>query len=167
MTTLSTFDPLWHKWPLYPPIPKPKSNLSLAISQSLVNPKKAKLSNIFLHFSANLWLKSQNTHCYRNSWTFLTSEQLALNGPAVIYIQKSKIGYVEHSRLHLKNSLVEGWGGLVLVIWHDPPINPGGGGCCVSTNCKSSKGNWITSIRSRFIRFLVFWQEPNHPPNKP
>ena len=38
--------------------------------------------NIFLHLSANFWLKIQNTHCYRHWLTFSTSQKLALNSPA-------------------------------------------------------------------------------------
>ena len=43
--------------------------------------KKVCLSYIFLHLSANFWVKIQNTHCYRNGGTFFTSGQLALNRP--------------------------------------------------------------------------------------
>ena len=42
--------------------------------------KKVHLENIFLHLSADFGLKIQNNHCYRNFWTFLTSQKLALNG---------------------------------------------------------------------------------------
>ena len=44
--------------------------------------KKVVLENIFLHLSANFWLKIQNTHHNRNSGTFSTSGQLALNSSA-------------------------------------------------------------------------------------
>ena len=43
--------------------------------------KKVHLSYIFLHLSANFWLKIQNSHRHRNWGTFLTSGQSALNGP--------------------------------------------------------------------------------------
>ena len=54
------------------------------ISQKPVNQKKKKKvgrENIFLHLYAGFGVKIQNTHRYRNSATFLTSHQLALNGP--------------------------------------------------------------------------------------
>ena len=38
-------------------------------------------SYIFLHLSANFWLKILNTHRYRSSLIFSTSGQSALNGP--------------------------------------------------------------------------------------
>ena len=44
--------------------------------------KKVHPSDIFLHLSANFWVKIQNTHCYRTGGTFSTSGQLAINGPA-------------------------------------------------------------------------------------
>ena len=54
-----------------------------------VGKKKVHLSYIFLHLSANIWLKIQNTHHYRNWLTFLISGQSALNGllndQAVLY----------------------------------------------------------------------------------
>ena len=56
----------------------------LAISQKPVNPKNKKKvgrENIFLHLYTGFGVKIQNTHRYRNSATFLTSWQLALNGP--------------------------------------------------------------------------------------
>ena len=56
-----------------------------AISQKPVNQKKKKKvgrENIFLHLYTGFGVKIQNTHRYRNSATFLTSWQLALNGPA-------------------------------------------------------------------------------------
>ena len=55
-----------------------------AISRKPVNQKKKKKvhpSYIFLHLSANFGVKIQNTHRYRNSGTFLTSHQSALNSP--------------------------------------------------------------------------------------
>ena len=51
--------------------------------------KKVHPSYIFLHHSANFWVKIQNTHRYRNGGTFLTSRQSALNGPA----NSSKVRY--------------------------------------------------------------------------
>ena len=56
-----------------------------AISRKPVNPKKTKKvgrENIFLHLYTGFGVKIQNTHRYRNSATFLTSWQSALNGPA-------------------------------------------------------------------------------------
>ena len=50
------------------------------------NKKKLVWENIFLHLSANFELNIQNAHHYRNLANGL------VNGPAVIYIQKSKIG---------------------------------------------------------------------------
>ena len=44
--------------------------------------KKVHPSYIFLHLSANFWVKIQNTHHYRNGGTFFTSGQSALNSPA-------------------------------------------------------------------------------------
>ena len=60
------------------------------IRQKLINKKKkVHPSHIFLHLSADFWLKIQNTHHYRHWLTFLTSEQSALNspvnGPAMTY----------------------------------------------------------------------------------
>ena len=51
--------------------------------------KKVHPSDIFLHLSANFWVKIQHTHHYRNGGTFLTSGQLAFNGPA----NSSKVRY--------------------------------------------------------------------------
>ena len=53
--------------------------------------KKEKVhpSYIFLHLSANFWVKIQNTHRFRNGGTFLTSGQSALNGP----VNSSKVRY--------------------------------------------------------------------------
>ena len=51
-------------------------------AQQKKNKKKVHLSYIFLHLSANFWVKIQNTHRYRNGGTFLTSGQSALNSPA-------------------------------------------------------------------------------------
>ena len=50
------------------------------ISQKWLNQKKKKVhpSYIFLHLSANFWLKLQNTHRYRNWGTFSTPGQLPL-----------------------------------------------------------------------------------------
>ena len=58
----------------------------LAISQKPISQPKINVwpSYICLHLSVDLWVKIQNTHCYRNSLTFLTSGKLALNGPAMI-----------------------------------------------------------------------------------
>ena len=55
-----------------------------AISRKPVNQKKKKVGreNIFLHLYTGFGVKIQNTHRYRNSATFLTSWQSALNGPA-------------------------------------------------------------------------------------
>ena len=55
-----------------------------AISQKPVNQKEKKVGqeNIFLHLYTGFGVKIQNTHRYRNSATFLTSWQCALNGPA-------------------------------------------------------------------------------------
>ena len=55
-----------------------------AISQKPVNQKKKEVGqeNIFLHLYTGFGVKIQNTHCYRNSATFLTSWQSALSGPA-------------------------------------------------------------------------------------
>ena len=44
--------------------------------------KKVGRENIFLHLYTGFGVKIQNTHHYRNSATFLTSWQSALNGPA-------------------------------------------------------------------------------------
>ena len=44
--------------------------------------KKVGQENIFLHLYTGFGVKIQNTHRYRNSATFLTSWQSALNGPA-------------------------------------------------------------------------------------
>ena len=70
-------------------ITRPMSKITQsAISQKPLNQKKKKkkkwvhLSYIFLHLSANFGVKIQNTHRYRNWTIFLTSHQLALNGPA-------------------------------------------------------------------------------------
>ena len=53
--------------------------------------KQVHPSHIFLHLSADFWLKIQNTHHYRHRLTFLTSEQSALsspvNGPAMTYLK--------------------------------------------------------------------------------
>ena len=68
-----------------PHVPMLKINFVGHKSETSQPKKKLHLSYIFLHLSANFWLKIQNTHCYRNLGTFLTSGQLALNGPAVIY----------------------------------------------------------------------------------
>ena len=46
------------------------------------NKKKVGRENIFLHLYTGFGVKIQNTHRYRNSATFLTSWQSALNGPA-------------------------------------------------------------------------------------
>ena len=66
-------------------------------------PKKVCMSYIFLHLSANFWLKIQNTHHYRNSVTFLTSGQSPLNGPAnspaVIYSTRKPYGSKQSSFL--------------------------------------------------------------------
>ena len=66
--------------------PSNVKNYSIGHKSETAQPKKEKkkvhLSYIFLHLSANFWVKIQNTHCYRNGGTFLTSGQLALNGPA-------------------------------------------------------------------------------------
>ena len=57
----------------------------LAISRKPVNQKKKKKKggrdNIFLHLYTGFGVKIENTHCYRNSATFLTSWQSALNSP--------------------------------------------------------------------------------------
>ena len=60
-------------------------NYSIGHKLETTQPKKKKKvhpSYIFLHLSANFWVKIQNTHHYRNGGTFLTSGQSALNGPA-------------------------------------------------------------------------------------
>ena len=60
------------------------------------NQKKVHPSYIFLHLSANLGLKTQNTHCYSCQLTFSTSDQSALNGPPngpmVIWVKQSTLG---------------------------------------------------------------------------
>ena len=63
--------------------PSNVQNYSICHKLELVNQKEKKFhpSYIFLHLSANFWLKIQNTHRYRNSANFLTSWWLALNGP--------------------------------------------------------------------------------------
>ena len=53
-----------------------------AISRKPVNQKKVGQENMFLHLYTGFGVKIQNTHRYRNSATFLTSWQSALNSPA-------------------------------------------------------------------------------------
>ena len=76
-------DPSWCK---HMPIHHPSNveNYSISHKSETAQPKKKKvvLENIFLHLSANFWLKIHNTHGYRNGGTILTSGQSALNGPA-------------------------------------------------------------------------------------
>ena len=63
--------------------PSNVENYSIGHKLETVQPKKkVHPSYIFLHLSANFWVKIQNTHRYRNGGTFSTSEQSALNGPA-------------------------------------------------------------------------------------
>ena len=66
--------------------PSNVKNYSISHKSETGQPKKKKKkvhpSYIFLHLSANFWVKIQNTHRYRNGGTFLTSGQSALNGPA-------------------------------------------------------------------------------------
>ena len=64
--------------------PSNVKNYSIGHKSETGQPKKKKKvhpSYIFLHLSANFGVKIQNTHRYRNSGTFLTSHQSALNGP--------------------------------------------------------------------------------------
>ena len=65
--------------------PSNLENYLIGHKSEMAQPKKKKKmvhpSYIFLHLSANFGVKTQNTHRYRNSGTFLTSHQLALNGP--------------------------------------------------------------------------------------
>ena len=66
----------------------------------------------------------------------------------------------------------------LLVIWHDPPINPPIHLSFVETPppimyWDTSTYGWIftqnsiISIRSRFFQFLVFWHDPTHQPTHP
>ena len=65
--------------------PSNVENYSIGHKSETGQPKKKKKkvhpSYIFLHLSANFGVKIQNTHRYRNSGTFLTSHQSALNDP--------------------------------------------------------------------------------------
>ena len=61
---------------LYPPPVKCQKLLGSAITQ------KSILENTFLHCCADLWLKVQNTHHYRNLLINLTFGKSAVNGPA-------------------------------------------------------------------------------------
>ena len=68
-----------------------------AISRKPANQKKKEKvgrENIFLHLYTGFGVKIQNTHRYRNSATFWTSWQSALNGaansPTVTYSKNPK-----------------------------------------------------------------------------
>ena len=64
--------------------PSNVKNYSMGHKSETGQPKKKMLCqiHIFIYLSADFELKIQNTHCYRNFWTFLTSGQSAINGPA-------------------------------------------------------------------------------------
>ena len=110
--------------------------------------KKVILDNLFLHLSANFEVKIQNTQCYRSRLTFW----------------------------HLKNSPIRGWGGLSKNVqkWPtidphiNPPIHPTTYTPTHRWGCFSKsqifKQNWIISISSRFIWFLLIWHDPIHWP---
>ena len=64
--------------------PSNVKNYSISHKLETSQPKKKKVGweNIFLHLYSGFGVKIQNSHHYRNSATFLTSWQSALNGPA-------------------------------------------------------------------------------------
>ena len=49
--------------------------------------------------------------------------------------------------------------------FNDPPTHPPMGG--VSLQIINLQADWIISIRSRFIKFLVIWPEITHWPTEP
>ena len=79
-------------------------NYSIGHKSETSQPKKKKKvgwENIFLHLYTGFGVNIQNTHRYRNSATFLTSWQSALNGPAngpmVTYSTRKPYGFMQSS----------------------------------------------------------------------
>ena len=62
--------------------PSNVKNYSIGQKSETSQPKKGHPSYIFLHLSANFWVKIQNTHHYRNLEIFWTSGKPALSSPA-------------------------------------------------------------------------------------